>query len=367
MVKRGATYRKLLTAAAVTIMAAGFAAPVLHPYTSAAERTAISAADTLDNGRDGGDRAVKERKQRKRSRRQDAVDTGLQADLQRALEANRAADTVPADTLNPYDTGHRFDSLPEELRPRLTVPDSLRATYRYTEGLKRASIYGDSAAARTLRDGVTISRKGWHPRRRICPPRIPYGYHKPLVHQHIRSGVDRHGRLRPRPARIPPSDTYGCRQSRQLPHHGHTLPAAPTALFGHRGTRLGRHASGQDTLSECAQTPPSGLDTPVRPRHRGGAAGIRRRPLRAEQRPLARAGIRRRRPRLHSPRHAARGRQYGLHECRRAGRIRRLLFRARRHAPIPLYAEAPLRQRQLPAREEDLALQPPDRQPQVLR
>ena len=149
MVKRGATYRKLLTAAAVTIMAAGFAAPVLHPYTSAAERTALSAADTIDNDTNG-DRAVKERKQRKRPRRQDAVDTGMQADLQRALEANRAADTVPADTLNPYDTGHRFDSLPEELRPRLTVPDSLRATYRYTEGLKRAAIYGDSAAARAL-------------------------------------------------------------------------------------------------------------------------------------------------------------------------------------------------------------------------
>lgn len=30
------------------------------------------------------------------------------------------------------------------------MPDSLRATYRYTEGLKRASIYGDSAAARAL-------------------------------------------------------------------------------------------------------------------------------------------------------------------------------------------------------------------------
>ena len=149
MVKRGAPYRKLLTAAAVTIMAAGFAAPVLHPYTSAAERTALSAADTIDNDTNG-DRAVRERKQRKRPRRQDAVDTGLQADLQRALEANRAADTVPADTLNPYDTGHRFDSLPEELRPRLTVPDSLRATYRYTEGLKRAAIYGDSAAARAL-------------------------------------------------------------------------------------------------------------------------------------------------------------------------------------------------------------------------
>lgn len=150
MVKRGATYRKLLTAAAVTIMAAGFAAPVLHPYTSAAERTALSAADTIDNDTNGGDRAVRERNRRQRPRRQDAVDTGLQADLQRALEANRAADTVPADTLNPYDTGHRFDSLPEELRPRLTVPDSLRATYRYTEGLKRAAIYGDSAAARAL-------------------------------------------------------------------------------------------------------------------------------------------------------------------------------------------------------------------------
>lgn len=62
MVKRGATYRKLLTAAAVTIMAAGFAAPVLHPYTSTAERTALSAADTIDNDTNG-DRAVKERKQ----------------------------------------------------------------------------------------------------------------------------------------------------------------------------------------------------------------------------------------------------------------------------------------------------------------
>ncbi len=36
--------------------------------------------------------------------------------------------------------------------PQLTVPDSLRALYRYTEGLKAAAIHGDSAAARRFYD-----------------------------------------------------------------------------------------------------------------------------------------------------------------------------------------------------------------------
>lgn len=36
--------------------------------------------------------------------------------------------------------------------PQLTIPDSLRALYRYTEGLKAAAIHGDSAAARRLYD-----------------------------------------------------------------------------------------------------------------------------------------------------------------------------------------------------------------------
>ena len=144
---RGATYRKVLTTAAVLLIAAGFAAPALHHgYGTAPHAWAAIAPDTT--GDDNA--AAREKKSRddKRgaARRRNQAPTGMQTQPQPAPAENPQADTLPqADT-----TARRFDSWPEELRPRLDIPDSLRAVYDFTDGLKRVAIYGDSAAARTL-------------------------------------------------------------------------------------------------------------------------------------------------------------------------------------------------------------------------
>ena len=149
-VNRGATYRKVLTTAAVLLIAAGFAAPALHPDTGTAYRT--TAAIASDTTRD--DTTAREKKdsddKKRAARRRTRVATGLQTELQQAVEANRAADTLPQAAAQADTSLRRFDSWPEELRPRLDIPDSLRAAYAFTDGLKRAAIYGDSAAARSL-------------------------------------------------------------------------------------------------------------------------------------------------------------------------------------------------------------------------
>lgn len=149
-VNRGATYRKVLTTAAVLLIAAGFAAPALHPDTGTAyHTTAAIASDTTRN--DTTAREKKDSDDKKRAaRRRTRVATGLQTELQQAVEANRAADTLPQAAAQADTSLRRFDSWPEELRPRLDIPDSLRAAYAFTDGLKRAAIYGDSAAARSL-------------------------------------------------------------------------------------------------------------------------------------------------------------------------------------------------------------------------
>lgn len=149
-VNRGATYRKVLTTAAVLLIAAGFAAPALHPDTGTAYHT--TAAIASDTTRD--DTTAREKKdsddKKRAARRRTRVATGMQTELQQAVEANRAADTLPQAAAQADTSLRRFDSWPEELRPRLDIPDSLRAAYAFTDGLKRAAIYGDSAAARSL-------------------------------------------------------------------------------------------------------------------------------------------------------------------------------------------------------------------------
>ena len=48
-------------------------------------------------------------------------------------------------------------SAPEREKPQLTIPDSLRAVYKYTEGLKQMAIYGDSTKSRELlREALAI-------------------------------------------------------------------------------------------------------------------------------------------------------------------------------------------------------------------
>lgn len=117
-VNRGSTYRRILTTAAALLFAAGFAAPVLRPDTESRVyplRERIT-ADTVR--KEGGNIAVS-----------DTI-----GDPAAALLADEA----------------RFASWPEELRPRLDIPDSMRAVYAFTDGLKRAAIYGDSTGARAL-------------------------------------------------------------------------------------------------------------------------------------------------------------------------------------------------------------------------
>lgn len=131
------------------IIAAGFAAPALHPCAENTAQAAAAiaadtiAADTTDTG--ANSTGQKKEKDKRRNRRSNTLPAGLQPEVQQAMGENLAADTAAA-----HDDAHRFDSWPEELRPRLDIPDSLRAAYKFTDGLKRAAIYGDSAAARAL-------------------------------------------------------------------------------------------------------------------------------------------------------------------------------------------------------------------------
>ncbi len=133
------------------IITAGFAAPVLHPCPQNPAQAAVIAADTAGSNPandDGGNM----QKQRRKNRRRDAAapQTGSQNGRQQGMEGNRAADTLQESAAAADTSLRRFDSWPEELRPRLDIPDSLRAAYAFTDGLKRAAIYGDSATARTL-------------------------------------------------------------------------------------------------------------------------------------------------------------------------------------------------------------------------
>lgn len=130
-VNRGTIYRRILTAAAALLFAAGFAAPALRPHTESAAyaRRERITADTAR--KEGGNVA--------------AADTV--ADPAAALLAEK----------------ERFASWPEELRPRLDIPDSLRAVYDFTDGLKRAAIYGDSTGARALFEKALASDGDYAP------------------------------------------------------------------------------------------------------------------------------------------------------------------------------------------------------------
>lgn len=151
-VNRGATYRKVLTTAAALLIAAGFAAPALHTGTGTSTPHHTAAAIASDTTHDGGAAADKQPRMKKRgaARHRTPVATGMQTDPQQADSINRAADTLEGDAAAADTSLRRFETWPEELRPRLEIPDSLQAAYSFTDGLKRAAIYGDSAGARTL-------------------------------------------------------------------------------------------------------------------------------------------------------------------------------------------------------------------------
>lgn len=160
---RGATYRKVLTTAAALLIAAGFAAPALHTGTGTPHHTAAAIAS--DTTHDGGAAADRQPRMKKRgaARHGTPVATGMQTDPQQADSINRAADTLPESAAAADTSLRRFDSWPEELRPRIEIPDSLQAAYRFTDGLKRAAIYGDSAGARALYEQALASDSDYAP------------------------------------------------------------------------------------------------------------------------------------------------------------------------------------------------------------